>query len=211
MNEELTYLLDEYDYELPEELIAQEPIEPRDAARLMVVRRTTRTIEHRIFRELPSLLDPGDLLVVNDSRVLPARLFGMRHTGGKVEILLVQPLEGTVTWLVLARPARRLRPGETVAILPRVGTAADPASARIVERRSGDRSSSSSIPSSPSASTPTVMFRFLRTFGSLCTILSGTRRSMRPTRVRWLPRPLGSISPSGCSLNCVTAVSTSSR
>lgn len=137
MNEELTYLLDEYDYELPEELIAQEPIEPRDAARLMVVRRATRTIEHRIFRELPSLLDPGDLLVVNDSRVLPARLFGMRHTGGKVEILLVQPLEGTVTWLVLARPARRLRPGETVAILPRDGTAADPASARIVERRSG--------------------------------------------------------------------------
>ncbi|MCX7624419.1 MAG: tRNA preQ1(34) S-adenosylmethionine ribosyltransferase-isomerase QueA [Thermomicrobium sp.] len=131
------FLLDEYDYELPEELIAQEPIEPRDAARLMVVRRATRTIEHRIFRELPDLLDPGDLLVVNDSRVLPARLFGQRTTGGKVEILLVQPLEGTTTWLALARPARKLRPGEDVTIVPREGVDERPATARIVERRAG--------------------------------------------------------------------------
>lgn len=137
VNEHPEYLLAEYDYELPDELIAQEPIEPRDAARLMVVRRATRTIEHHIFRELPALLEPGDLLVVNDSRVLPARLIGQRKTGGKVEILLVQPLQETVQWLALARPARKLRIGEEVTILPHPQTAAPPASARIVERRSG--------------------------------------------------------------------------
>jgi len=137
MSENRTYLLDDYDYALPEELIAQEPIEPRDAARLMVVRRSTRTIEHRIFRELPLLLDPGDVLVVNDSRVLPARLLGQRRTGGKVEILLVQPLEGTTVWLALARPARKLQSGESVTIFPHRGAGVDPAPVRILERRSG--------------------------------------------------------------------------
>jgi S-adenosylmethionine:tRNA ribosyltransferase-isomerase len=137
MLEEAALSLHEYDYELPEELIAQEPIEPRDAARLMVVRRATHSIEHRIFRELPSLLDPGDLLIVNDSRVLPARLLGHRLTGGKVEILLVQPLEGTTVWLALARPARKLRPGETITIQPRDPQFAQPAPLRIRERRSG--------------------------------------------------------------------------
>ncbi|MCS7051897.1 MAG: S-adenosylmethionine:tRNA ribosyltransferase-isomerase, partial [Thermomicrobium sp.] len=137
MAEELAFSLDEYAYELPEELIAQEPIEPRDAARLMVVRRATGTFEHRVFRELPSLLDPGDLLVINDSRVLPARLFGKRKTGGNVEILLVQPLEGTTVWLALARPARKLQPGETIDVLPRESESVQPAPLRICERRTG--------------------------------------------------------------------------
>lgn len=134
MPEEISLSLYEFDYELPDELIAQEPIEPRDAARLMVLRRATRTIEHRIFRELPSLLDPGDLLVVNDSRVLPARLFGQRRTGGMVEILLVQPLEGTTLWLALGRPARKLRPGETILVLPHEDSF-EPQPLRILERR----------------------------------------------------------------------------
>lgn len=134
MPETTALSLYEFDYELPEELIAQEPIEPRDAARLMVLRRAPRTIEHRIFRDLTSLLNPGDLLVVNDSRVLPARLFGQRPTGGKVEILLVQPLEGTTRWLALARPARKLRPGETLLVLPHTESI-EPQPLQIAERR----------------------------------------------------------------------------
>ncbi len=134
---ELVYSLHEYDYELPEELIAQDPIEPRDAARLMVVRRKERRIEHWIFRDLPQLLDPGDLLVVNDSRVLPARLVGVRRSGGKVEVLLVQPLEGSGTWLALARPARRLRPGEEISVLPHPGSGFSPAPLLVRERRTG--------------------------------------------------------------------------
>ncbi len=125
--------LSEYDYELPPELIAQEPIEPRDAARLLVLDRRTGRIEHRIFREIGDYLQPGDLLVVNDSRVLPARLFGRRATGGQVELLLLQA-RGDGHWEALARPARRLRPGEVIAILPRESEHAQLAPATIVER-----------------------------------------------------------------------------
>ena len=81
----------DFDYELPPELIAQQPAEPRDSSRLMVVRRSTAAIEHTRFRELPGLLAPGDLLVVNDTRVMAARLSGRRDpTGGAVEALLVR-------------------------------------------------------------------------------------------------------------------------
>lgn len=98
---------DDFVYELPEELIAQVPAEPRDAARLMVLDRATQGIEHRVVRELPELLRPGDLLVVNDTRVMAARLFGRRvETGGMVEVLLVRPFTDT-RWEVLMKPARR--------------------------------------------------------------------------------------------------------
>jgi S-adenosylmethionine:tRNA ribosyltransferase-isomerase len=98
---------EDFAYELPEELIAQEPAEPRDSARLMVLDRATQRIEHRVVRELPGLLEPGDLLVVNDTRVMAARLFGRREdTGGVVEILLVRPFTDT-RWEVLMKPARR--------------------------------------------------------------------------------------------------------
>lgn len=101
----------DFDFELPHELIAQQPAEPRDASRLMVLRRSTQTIEHHVFSELPELLDPGDLLVVNDTRVMAARLFGERpETGGKVEALLVRPFSD-VRWEVLFRPARQARAG----------------------------------------------------------------------------------------------------
>lgn len=105
---------DEFVFDLPPELIAQEPAEPRDSARLMVLRFKSQTVEHRSARDLPELLRPGDLLVVNNTRVMAARLFGQRpDTGGKVEALLVRPFTDT-TWEVLFKPARQARPGRRV-------------------------------------------------------------------------------------------------
>jgi len=98
------------DYELPEELIAQRPRARRDDSRLLVYRRSTGEIEHRVFTELPDLLS-GELVVVNDTRVLPARIELRRTTGGRVEVLLVEELEDGL-WEGLARPTRRLRVGE---------------------------------------------------------------------------------------------------
>jgi S-adenosylmethionine:tRNA ribosyltransferase-isomerase len=106
-------LLSELDYDLPEALIAQTPAEPRDSSRLMVVDAAAGTIEHRIFRELPSFLRPGDALVLNETKVLPARLKARKPTGGGVELLFLRDLgpEHGNAWEVLARPAKRLRPG----------------------------------------------------------------------------------------------------
>jgi S-adenosylmethionine:tRNA ribosyltransferase-isomerase len=103
----------ELDYELPPELIAQRPLEGRDESRLLVFDRTTGAVEHRRFNELPSQLVPGSLVVVNDTRVLPARLLLERPTGGRTEVLLLERLEGDV-WEALARPSRRLRAGMTI-------------------------------------------------------------------------------------------------
>ena len=97
----------DFDFDLPSELVAQQPADPRDSARLMVLRRRDQTIEHRHFWELPELLVPRDLLIVNDTRVMAARLHGVRpDTGGAVEALLVRPLTDT-RWQVLFRPARQ--------------------------------------------------------------------------------------------------------
>lgn len=100
-------------YELPEELIAQTPLERRDASRLMVLDKVTGETEHRHFYELPELLAPGDCLVLNDSRVLPARLIGHRPTGGAVEVLLLTD-RGGKCWECLVRPGRKARPGDRV-------------------------------------------------------------------------------------------------
>jgi S-adenosylmethionine:tRNA ribosyltransferase-isomerase len=99
------------DYELPNELVAQTPIEPRDGSRLLVFRRASRAIEHRTVAELPEVLD-GELVVVNDTRVVPARLRLRRETGGAVEVLLVERLHDDGRWEALVRPSRRLRSGE---------------------------------------------------------------------------------------------------
>ncbi len=104
---------DDFDYELPVERIAQQPIEPRDGARLLVDEGPGRPPSDRYVRDLPGLLRPGDLLVVNDTRVLPARLRLSRTSGGAVELLLLESL-GDDRWEALARPARKLRRGETL-------------------------------------------------------------------------------------------------
>jgi len=105
----------DFDYPLPTELIAQTPVEPRDHSRLLVLHRDTGAIEHRRFHEIGDYLRPGDLLVFNDSRVLPARLYGRAPTGGRVELLLLKRLSPGL-WEALGRPGRRLRPGASVAI-----------------------------------------------------------------------------------------------
>ncbi len=108
----------DFDYELPPELIAQTPIEPRDSSRLMVLDRATGRTEHRRFTQILEHLRPGDLMVFNQSRVIPARLFGVRDdNGGRVEFLLLRR-EADGVWEALARPGRRLRPGMTATILP---------------------------------------------------------------------------------------------
>ena len=98
-------------YDLPEELIAQTPLEKRDASRLMLLDKVTGATENRHFYELPELLREGDCLVLNDSRVLPARLFGRRPTGGAVEVLLLTD-KGERCWECLVRPGRKARPGD---------------------------------------------------------------------------------------------------
>ena len=98
-------------FELPQGLIAQEPCEPRDEARLMCLSRGTDAVEHRVFRELPMLLQAGDLLVINNSKVLPARLIGHKEpTGAVCELLLLRQVCGDV-WECLAKPGKRLKAG----------------------------------------------------------------------------------------------------
>ncbi|MBU2602130.1 MAG: tRNA preQ1(34) S-adenosylmethionine ribosyltransferase-isomerase QueA [Actinobacteria bacterium] len=124
--------LDELDFAFPEELIAQRPSEPRDACRLLVVDRNSGALSHRIFRDLPTLLRPGDVLVVNESRVLPARVWAHKKTGGRVELLFLRradrateshghekagsTAEGREVWEVLARPSSRLRAGVALTV-----------------------------------------------------------------------------------------------
>lgn len=104
--------LSAYDYDLPEALIAQNPVEPRDSARLLVVNSATGH-DHCIFRELPNLLRPGDLLVLNNTRVIPARLYGRKPGGLVVEVLLLEQQQ-LHQWLALVKPGRRLKPGASI-------------------------------------------------------------------------------------------------
>ena len=100
-------------YELPEELIAQTPLEQRDTSRLMVLDRSGGNVSHRHFYDVIEYLQPGDCLVMNDSRVLPARLLGHRPTGGAVEVLLLRDL-GDKKWECLCKPGRKMQPGQQV-------------------------------------------------------------------------------------------------
>jgi len=102
---------EDFDYELPEELIAQTPIEPRDHSRLLVVHRSDGSLEHRHFYDIVEYLHPGDALVINETRVIPARLLGVKEdTGVPVEVLLLRR-ENATDWEALVRPGRRLKPG----------------------------------------------------------------------------------------------------
>ena len=106
--------LTEFDYNLPEELIAQTPVEPRNSSRLMVLDPVDETIEHRHFYDLKEYLAPGDTLIFNDTRVMPARLLGWREgTGGKVEVFLLRRIDGD-TWETLVKPGRKAREGQVV-------------------------------------------------------------------------------------------------
>src|SRR6188768_534019 len=98
--------VDHFDFVLPQDLIAQRPVSPRDSARLLDV--TQDDLHDRTVRDLPSLLKAGDLLVFNDTKVIPARLLGTRASGGKVEALLIRQ-QGTDRWLAFARPGKRLK------------------------------------------------------------------------------------------------------
>ena len=100
-------------YDLPEELIAQTPLQQRDASRLMVLDKQTGKVEHKHFYDIVNYLRPGDCLVMNDSRVLPARLLGHRPTGGAVEVLLLRDL-GDKRWECLCKPGRKMQPGSEV-------------------------------------------------------------------------------------------------
>jgi S-adenosylmethionine:tRNA ribosyltransferase-isomerase len=112
----------EFDFELPPELIAQSPLDERDACRLLVVERDAAGVEHRTFRDVVELLAPGTLLILNETRVIPARLFGRRATGGRVEVLLIRPLPGTPPpeegqrWEALVKAGGTLRPGEELSL-----------------------------------------------------------------------------------------------
>lgn len=123
----------DFDYDLPHELIAQVPLEDRSASRLLVLDRASGAIEHTRFTALPQHLNPGDLLVFNDSRVIPARLRIRRHTGGAGELLLLRQ-EADGSWVALGRPAKRLHPGEDVAVLRAGGSAGGEGSATILGR-----------------------------------------------------------------------------
>ncbi len=107
-------LLSDFDYELPEERIAQTPIEPRNASRLMVLDPVAKTIKHQHFYDLKNFVNPGDTLIFNDTRVMPARLIGHRdQTGGKVEVFLLRRLD-TTHWETLVKPGKKAKPGNVI-------------------------------------------------------------------------------------------------
>ena len=106
--------INDFDYELPEELIAQKPADKRDASRLLVVHRETGETEHKHFYDILEYLNEGDCLVLNNSKVLPARLYGIKEgTGAKVEFLLIKRIDGD-RWETMVRPGKRLKPGDSV-------------------------------------------------------------------------------------------------
>ena len=102
-----------YFYDLPEELIAQTPAEPRDSSRLLVYHKSSGEIEHKIFRDVLDYLKPGDVLVVNNTRVLPARLYGKKESGAQIEVLLLKRIDLN-TWATLAKPGKRLKAGTEI-------------------------------------------------------------------------------------------------
>ena len=103
----------DFNYDLPEELIAQTPLEKRDESRLMVLNRKEKTIEHKTFKDIIEYLEPGDVLVRNNTKVLPARLYGNKETGAKVEFLLLNNIEGDI-WECIVRPGNKLHKGAKV-------------------------------------------------------------------------------------------------
>ncbi|MBS7158521.1 MAG: tRNA preQ1(34) S-adenosylmethionine ribosyltransferase-isomerase QueA [Collinsella sp.] len=127
---------DDFDYNLPDELIAQAPAEPRDSCRLLVLHRGDGAVDHRIFRDIIDYLEPGDVLVANKTRVMPARLIGRKPTGGTAETLLLNRREDVdpmgAVWECLVNPGKRLKPGAEIEY--RAGGALAPEGAPVVLR-----------------------------------------------------------------------------
>ena len=105
--------LEDFDYYLPEELIAQVPIKDRDHSRLLVIDKVNKTMQDKVFKDIIDYLEPGDCLVRNNTKVLPARLYGEKDTGAKVEFLLLKNIEGDI-WEVMVRPGNKLKQGAKV-------------------------------------------------------------------------------------------------
>ena len=103
------YKITDYDYHLPDEMIAQTPVEPRDECKLMVIDKETGDIEHKIFKDIIDYLNPGDILVVNNTKVIPARIYGQKTTGAKVEILLMEKTEEDDSWKCLVKPGSKIK------------------------------------------------------------------------------------------------------
>ncbi|QRN86491.1 tRNA preQ1(34) S-adenosylmethionine ribosyltransferase-isomerase QueA [Clostridia bacterium] len=102
--------VEDFDYELPHDRIAQTPVEPRDSSRLMVINKENKSIEHKVFRDIEDYLHQGDVLVLNNTKVIPARIFGKKSTGANIEIMLLKNL-GNDEWEALARPGKRVKKG----------------------------------------------------------------------------------------------------
>ena len=121
--------LADFDYELPPGMIAQHAAEPRDSSRLLLLRRSSGGLSHHVFRELPGLLERGDLLVLNDTRVIPARMLGRRSSGGRIEVLLLHRIEDD-TWRCMVNPGRKIHPGDTIVF-------SDELSGKVIDRTEG--------------------------------------------------------------------------
>ena len=113
------FLKSDFNYNLPPELIAQTPVEPRDCSRLLVYNRATDRVEHRIFRDITQYLKAGDVLVINNTKVLPARLYALTEHGGHVEVLLLKRLD-IDRWEVLVKPGKKCRIGTRLTISPKL-------------------------------------------------------------------------------------------
>ena len=108
------YTVDDFDYYLPDEYIAQKPAEPRDSSRLMVLNKEKNSIEHKIFKDIIDYLNPGDLMIINNTKVIPARLYGQKTTGAKVEVLLLEKTHEENTWKALVKPGSKLKTGAEI-------------------------------------------------------------------------------------------------
>lgn len=141
-------LLDSYDYQLPEERIAQNPVVPRDRSRLLVVEQAPN-YQHRIFRDLPELLQPGDLLVMNNTRVIPARLYGRKLNGTPVEVLLLEE-QTPNQWLALVKPGKRLKLGAEIVFGPDMDQPILQARVIAIDEPTGGRLLQFDLPNHPS-------------------------------------------------------------
>lgn len=108
-------LLSEFDYELPEELITQLPADKRENSKMMVLDKNTKSISHKHFYDIVDLIDIDTLLVLNNTKVMPARLYGHKDTGAKIEIFLLKELQNKC-WEVLIKPSKRIKPGNIITV-----------------------------------------------------------------------------------------------